>query len=68
MARAEPALHSINLIFLSAEIDHGSSHETPQGRLLLDFINPGHENISQNFVENVRKGIIALFFLIVASC
>lgn len=55
MARAEPALHSIHLTSLSAETDHGSSHEVPQGRLLLNFINPGRENISQNFVENVRK-------------
>lgn len=64
MARAEPAFHSIHLTSLSAEIDHCSSHERPQGRLLLNFINPGHENISQNLVENVRKGIIASFFLI----
>lgn len=63
MARTEPALHSIHLTSLSAETDHCSSHERPQGRLLLNFINPGHENISQNFVE-VRKGIIDLFFLL----
>lgn len=63
MARTEPALHSIHLTSLSAETDHCSSHERPQGRLLLNFINPGHENISQNFVE-VRKRIIDLFFLL----
>lgn len=70
MAWAEPALHSINLTSILAETDHSSLHERPWGRLLLNFINPDHENVSQKFHRECRKGNNNFIFLnaVVGSC
>lgn len=63
MARAEPALNSAHLTFLSSKRGSSSPHERSQERWCLNVIDPGHENTLKNFVENGKWGNNGLVFL-----